>query len=307
MRHGWKPYAHVLTVALAVTITLSGCAFGVVRHRRSRQADPSDSVTIVTSFYPMYIMTINIVKGLDNVRVVNMTPPVTGCLHDYHLTPDDVKRLTEAQIFVINGAGMESFLDKVVNQLPGLKIVEATRGVTLLKDEHGIPNPHVWVSISGAIEETRSIAEQLAVLLPEQAERLRANAQAYVARLEALKARMHSELAGVKTRDIVTFHEAFPYFAKEFGLNVVAVVEREPGTEPGAGELAAIIRTIKQADAKVLFTEPQYPQGAAQVIARETGARIYRLDPAVTGPMEPDAYIKTMEANLATLVEALSK
>ena len=108
--------------------------------------------------------------------------------------------------------------------------------------------------------------------------------------------------------DIVTFHEAFPYFAQEFNLNIIKVIEREPGSEPSPQELEDIIKDVNKLPAKVLFTEPQYSPTAAETIARETGAHIYALDPIVTGEANEqalDAYINTMKQNVLTLKEAL--
>ena len=135
--------------------------------------------------------------------------------------------------------------------------------------------------------------------------RYHANANAYIVKLEALRKKMHEGLANISSRDIITFHEAFPYFAKEFNLNIVEVIEREPGSEPSAGELAETVKTIKSHKIKALFAEPQYPAKAAQTIARETGLKVYVLDPAVTGSASLDAYIRIMEANLTVLQEAL--
>ena len=265
-----------------------------------------DKLQIVTSFYPMYIMTINIAKDIPGVEVSNMTKPQTGCLHDYQMTPDDMKTLQSAAIMVVNGAGMESFLQKVIDQQPQLKMVQASEGLSLLTNQSdGEPNPHLWVSISGAIAEVANIGRQLAILDPAHGAAYQRNTAAYLAKLEALRSRMHLALDQLPNRKIITFHEAFPYFAREFGLDIVAVVEREPGAQPSAGELARTIDLVNQTGVKAIFAEPQYPVRVAQTIARETGAKVFFLDPAVTGEMDPDAYLKTMTANLQTLEEAL--
>ena len=264
--------------------------------------------TIVTSFYPMYIATINITKDIPGVKVITMTKPQTGCLHDYQLVPEDMQKLEKANAFVVNGAGMEVFLDKAVKQQPKLKIVDASKNIPLLKDENGEENPHVWVSVSNAIIQVNNIAEQLAALDPVNAEKYKNNAGVYTKKLEALRTDMHSSLDNVKTKDIITFHEAFPYFAKEFNLNIVDVIEREPGTEPSPKELEETIDKVKELKVKALFAEPQYPAKAAEVIAKETGAKVYTLDPAVTGESKADAYddyINTMKKNLDVLKEAL--
>jgi len=201
---------------------------------------------------------------------------------------------------------MESFIDKIIKQQPNLKIVEASKGIELVKNaSDGEENPHVWVSISNAVKQVRNIAEQLAVIDSLNAEKYKKNADVYIRKLEKERDRMHNVLDKMKNKDIVTFHEAFPYFAKEFNLNIVGIIEREPGSEPSAGELASEIEKVNKLKVKALFAEPQYSPKAAQTIARETKAKVYTLDPAVTGPMNADAYINIMDGNLKVLQEAL--
>ena len=122
-----------------------------------------------------------------------------------------------------------------------------------------------------------------------------------------LKKEMHETLDDIseENKRIVTFHEAFEFFAEEFGLTVVGVVEREPGTQPSAGELAEIIDTVKEMNAKAIFVEPQYSKTAADTISNETNIPIYTLDPVVSGELEKDAYEKIMKDNLNNLKEAL--
>jgi zinc transport system substrate-binding protein len=269
-------------------------------------ADTPSSVKILTSFYPMYIATLNVAGDVPGVEVKNLTRPITGCLHDYQLTPNDLKTISQADIFVVNGAGMESFLEKALKQSPHLKMIQASEGIELVRGEgEEGENAHVWVSVSDHIRQIQNIAKGLAQADPTHAEAYQNNAKSYIEKLEALQKRMHEGLKDIKTRDIITFHEAFPYFAREFNLKIAAVIEREPGSEPSARDLAKTIHLIKQSNIKVLFAEPQYPSRAADLIARETGATVYTLDPAVTGPMEKDAYLQIMEANLHELEKAL--
>ena len=253
----------------------------------------------------MYVMALNVVGNTPGVSVECMTEPITGCLHDYQLTPANLKTLEASDVFIANGAGMETFIEKAVNQAPHLKVIEASRGIKLTSDD----NPHVWVSISGAIQQTENIAKGLETADPVHAAAYEKNAANYVARLEALRKKMHAALDGLKHRDIITFHEAFPYFASEFNLNIVGVIEREPGSEPNAGELAKTIQTVRKSKVKALFAEPQYPAKSAEIIQRETGVTMSILDPAVTGPSNPakarDSYIHAMEENLQVLKNAL--
>jgi metal cation ABC superfamily ATP binding cassette transporter, binding protein len=288
---------------LVLSIALVGCG-GADKAAEKKTAEP---FRIVTSFYPMYVATINITDGVDGVEVYNMTKPQTGCLHDYQLMTEDMKTLEKADAFVINGAGMEDFMGKVTEQQKKLKVIDASRGIELIHDEEG-DNPHVWLSVTEAIAQVRNIADQLKEADPAHADAYEKNAAAYIEKLTALKTEMHAALDNVPHKDIVTFHEAFPYFAKEFNLNIIGVVEREPGTEPTPTELQETIEQVNSLPTKVLFTEPQYSPAAAETIARETGAKIYTLDPVVTGeatPQAKNAYIDTMKANMKVLKEAL--
>lgn len=294
-----------LVILLTAALFISGCTSPPAS--RTTPAE-DDSLTIMTSFYPVYIIAINVCQDVPGVRVINLTKPQTGCLHDYQLTPEDVKTLEQADAFIINGAGMESFLDQIIKQQPNLKIITASKGIDLLKDSGSEEaNPHVWVSPEYAIKQVINVGEGLAAVDPAHAEQYRANAATYATRLEDFRTEMHRELAQIKCRDIVTMHEAFPYFAREFNLHTVAVIEREPGSEPDAATLAATIEAIKKSAVKAVFAEPQYPTNAAEAIARETSAKVYILDPSVSGSMSPDAYIKIMQKNLITLKEALNQ
>ena len=263
------------------------------------------SLNIVTSFYPIYISVLNVVQGADGVQVSNLTKPATGCLHDYQLSPQDLKVLSRASVFVINGAGMESFLEKVAAQYPGLVVIDASKGIKPLVDlATGQTNSHIWVSISNAAAQVINIEQGLAMLDPGNEGLYRSNAEKYAEKLRGLQERMRAGLEQVKDRRMITFHEAFAYFAAEFGLEVVAVIEREPGAEPNAREMAATIELIRRKGVQAIFAEPQYPAKSARIIAQETGAQLHTLDPAASGPVDRDAYIKIMESNLVELQDA---
>lgn len=283
---------------MVIMALVMGCGGGQAKRER----------IIATSFYPMYLAAANVARDVPGVRVVNITRPYTGCLHDYQLTTEEVKTLARADVFVVNGGGMESFLDRITAQLPHLKIIDASQGLELIVDEQGEANPHLWVSVSGHMGQVRNIAQGLAEADPKNAAAYRKNADAYLARLDSLKGRMLAGTVGLKSRDIITFHEAFPYMARELGLNVIAVIQREPGTAPSPSELAEIIRLVRSKRIKALFAEPQYLAKDAEVIARETGARVYILDPVSTGPMEDlDYYLKAMGENMETMKQALGE
>lgn len=287
-----KPICFILSILL---LLLSACNVQKTDEKR---------LQIMTSFYPLYVMTLNITDGLDDVSVENMAGQQTGCLHDYQLQSEDRKHMENADIFIINGAGMESFIEEIAAQISSLTIINSSEGINLL-EENGEKNAHVWVSISGCIAQVQNIADGLSAVDAKNAKRYQENASIYIEKLKTLRNEMHAQLDALPNRDIITLHEAFPYFAEEFHLNIVGVIHREPDTQPSAKEIAQTIEMIQGKQIKAVFAEPQYSASAADIIAAESGAKVYTLDPAVTGKEEKDAYLQAMRGNLEVLKEAL--
>ena len=274
--------------------------------------------TIVTSFFPIYVFALNLLDGAEGVTLASLAEPTSGCLHDYQLQTSDMKALAKADAFLINGAGMEGYLEGVFEAFPTLPVVDASTGVTLLEDcsdgheEHDHDhayNAHIWLDAENAVIMVGNLAEGLIAALPAHADTIAANRDAYIARLTALDAEIASTLANVPNKDIITFHEAFPYFAQAYGLNVAAVVNRDPDDALSPRALAELCKLVESLGVPPLFIEPQYEDMAAQTVARETGAAIHTLDPIVTGP-ETDVpltyYEDVMRQNLAVLLDALS-
>ena len=305
-----------LSMMMLSSYIISGCSQS---SKGDGNGGSDEKVTIITSFYPIYLHVINIVKDVPEVEVLNMTEPQTGCLHDYQLSPEDIKTLDRADIFVVNGGGMESFMDKILSQLDKMPIIDASEHIELIEeDHHGHDheeddhnhefNPHVWVSVTGAIGQVEQIAKELAILDPENKAYYEQNAKEYIGKLKELKREMHEGLDDVPNKNIVTFHEAFSYFAQEFNLNIVGTIVTETGSEPSAKELSKVIEDIKEHNVKAVFTEPQFTSKAADMISKEADIGLYTLDPVVTsGPTlkEEDEYIKKMKENLKILEEAL--
>ena len=244
----------------------------------------------------------------------------TGCLHDFKLSTEDMRSIEKADSFIINGAGMEGFISDVVGRVDGLNIIDSSVGIELLASGHNHNddkheghdhdeneyNSHLWVSVANCITQVENITEGIIRLDPKNETKYRDNSNRYIEKLRNLKNKMEESLADISNRDIITFHEAFDYFAEEFDLNIVSVIEREPGSEPNARDLADIIDLVNETGVHALFVEPQYPETAADVIAAETDAQVYTLDPGVSGDMDKDAYIDIMNNNLKVLKNALS-
>ena len=274
--------------------------------------------TIVTSFYPIWLLALNLADGVPGLEVRNLAAPGTGCLHDYQLQTGDMKVLSEADLFLVNGAGMESYLDHVFSAFPDLPVAEAAAGIPLLtetdaltigeNEDDGEVNAHIWLSAANAAVMAENLAKAMEAQFPDRQEKIEDNRKALQARLLALDQELRDGLSGLPRKEIITFHEAFPYFARAYGLDIVAVVNREPGETLTPAQLAQLAEAIVALDAPPLFVEPQYEDLSARTLAAETGAAIYTLDPVVTGPEEdvpPDYYETVMRRNMETLREAL--
>ncbi len=287
-----------ITVCLLLAVCLLTAACGAA----------SEGIAVTATFYPIYLATINIARGVEGVEVSCLTPPSAGCLHDYQMTAADRRVLADSDVVVFNGAGLETFLDKLLPQLDAAA-VDASEGISLLPGRESEQNPHVWVSVSGAIAQAQNITRGLAAADAEHAEQYEANCEAYVEKLEALRQETASALAPFAGAKIVTFHEAFDYYADEFGLQVAAVVQHDEGNAPSAREIAEVLSIIEEEGVCALFAEPQYADDSIDMIARESGLPVYELDPVVSGEADPedfDAYLHIMRENLQTLLEALS-
>ena len=277
--------------------------------------------TVVASFYPIHLFARNLLDGIDGVEVASLAEPTSGCLHDYQLQTGDMKALARADVFLINGAGMEGYLEGVFEAFPALPVVDASQGVTLLEDcsDHGHDeddhnhdhayNAHIWLDAEKAALMVRNLAEGLIAALPQHADAIGANRDAYIARLTALDAELIAALSALPRKDIVTFHEAFPYFAEAYGLHVAAVINRDPDDALSPRQLAELCKTVQALGAPPLFVEPQYEDMAAATISRETGAPLFTLDPIVTGPADAPLthYEDVMRQNLAVLLQALGE
>ena len=276
----------------------------------------AEDVSVMATFYPVYILAENVLLDVEGVTLSSMTPPSTGCLHDYQLLTSDMRALAKAQALLINGAGMESFLPDVESQFPNLKVIDCSQGVELLEEGeteekhhdhgHGEYNAHIWLDPENAAQMVKNLRDGLSALLPEKAEQISANADAYLERLEVLDAELRAAIQPLPRKQIVTFHEAFPYFARAYGLEVAAVVALEPDEPISPRMLSSVIERVKQAGCPPLFSEPQYENTALRTVAAETGAPVYELDPLVTGDGALTAYEDVMRKNLSVLTEALS-
>ena len=306
-------------------VVLSLIGYGVCGLATEEKAVQEEDFVLVTSFYPMYILGQNLTRGIDGVFVSNLTENQTGCLHDYQLTAKDMKLLSRADAFLVNGAGMELFLEKVLSQAEELPIIEAAHGISLLEgvehnhehnhaheeetvehEEEHLGNGHVWMDVDRYRLQVRTVLEELSELLPEYAGQLEEAATAYDARLRVLSAETAVLKEETTGQHAVVFHEAFAYLAESLGIEVIAMVSLDEETVPSAGEIADLIEEIRYHGAVFVFIEEAYASYADKIEA-ETDAVVVYLDPLTTGDGETDSYLTGMWQNLSAVREALEK
>jgi zinc transport system substrate-binding protein len=243
--------------------------------------------------------------GGERIRLETLIPPGASP-HTYEPTPAQLKFLSRARVLVLNGVGLEFWAAKVIDAVdnPSLLVVSTADGLKILAGDPDEPggNPHVWLSPREAIHQVEMIRDVLVRADPAGSDTYRGNAERYIGQLRALDAEVRATVATFSQRKFIAFHAAWAYFARDYGLEQAAVIERTPGREPSPAEIAGIIRTARAIGAKAIFAEPQFPPSAARVIAEESGAAVLLLDPL---GKPPDTYLGLIRSNLAQISKAL--
>ena len=297
-------YVFVLVMLVVITV-VSGLLTNIyVRESGSKQEE--QTLTVVTSFYPMYIAALNVIGDTDGVHLQNLSEPQTGCLHDFQLTPEDMKLLSKADVFIINGGGIESFMKDVAKSYPDLTIIEASEGIDLLEDE-GEENAHAWMSVATYEEQVNHIAEGLAAADEKHASDYQKHADAYVVKLDALKGRQQKVAEKIKGQSVILFHEAYDYVADDYGLDVAYVLDLDEERQVSAGEVADVLAAVRDDHVKYILAEELYGKSMGDTVEKETDAKVIYLDALNRGDYDADSYIKGMSANIGLIEQYLTQ
>jgi len=248
--------------------------------------------------------------GGDRVSVTSIIPAGAGP-EDYEPRPDDAKKLAGANLIVSNGVGLDDFLDKLITAAgegSASRLVLGDGIPPILID--GEPNPHFWLDPSLVADQyVPSIVASLSKLDPAGAATYQANATAYAARVDAMDAanKTKIETLPAANRKLVTFHDAFPYFARHYGFELIGVILANVGQEPSASDLAALVQKVKAAGVKAVFSEAQFSPELAHTLAQEAGITsvVTTLYNDTLGPPPADTYLKMMAWNVDQIVSAL--
>jgi zinc transport system substrate-binding protein len=249
---------------------------------------------VVAGFYPLAEAAQRI--GGPEVEVVNLTPPGVEP-HDLELSPDQVGQLEDADLVLYLGGGFQPAVDEVAARRDG-PTLDLLEGLD-------VEDPHFWLDPTRFAEAVDRIAEAMADLDPESAER----AAEYRAELEALDREIEAGLADCARSEIVTAHDAFSYLADRYGLHQIPIAGVSPESEPDPDRLADLTELVESLGVTTVFFESLVSPDLAETLAREAGVDTAVLDP-IEGLSEDDiadgaTYAGVMRDNLAALQAAL--
>lgn len=247
--------------------------------------------------------------GGNRVEVVTLVGPGVSP-HTFEPTPRHLKALSRAAVLVLNGVGLEPWAHDMVAaaQNPTLRVIHTAEGLDIIDagkgSRHGnVGNPHVWLSPVCAIHQVEQIRDALAEVDSTGADTYHENAERYIAELRGLDDEVRRTVGAFSRKRFVAQHGVWSYFAREYGLLEVGVIETTPGDEPSPRDLSELVEAMRSQGVRAIFVEPQLSQKAARVIAAETGADIVVLDPLGSPPDR--SYVDTMRENLGKMAEAL--
>ncbi|MBR4706514.1 MAG: zinc ABC transporter substrate-binding protein [Pseudobutyrivibrio sp.] len=314
-----KKYIFVLLLLISITVVSSVSTFFYVKLNNDQNAG-GDDILVMTSCNPVYIATLNVLDGVPGYKVENLSQPTTGCLHDYTLTTEDMKNLSKADVLVVNGGGMEGYLEDVEAAYPELKIIDTYeilehqgslplegKGDHEVVDEvdhedqeehhhdHGA-NSHIWMDDELFKYQVKAIAEGLSVSQD--------NMRIFTAKLEndIDKQGLDKTLAGA---NVAVLHEAFEYTAQSLGANVVATMDLDEERQVSAGEVSDFINEIKEHDVKLVLAEYDYGNAMGKLIEEQTDAKVVYLETLVHGNYDKDSYVTVMNNNYKLIKTSL--
>lgn len=310
-----------LILILLIAIPLAGCG-GNTNQQASDESEDNATIHIYASFFPLYDFAKKI--GGDQVEVHNMIPPGVDS-HDFEPTPQDMVKLTEADLFVYNGTGFETWAEKAVQTLDEEKtrIVNTTEHLDLMSDEtdqtehmgkhvdhgHGELDPHVWLDPNLAKQQAKAIKDALIDMDADHAETFAANFKRLSEQFDMLDQKLRSVVAHAERKEIVVSHAAFGYLTTAYGLEQVAVSGLSPSDEPSQKDLQHIIDFARERDIQVIFFETMVSSKVAETVRRELGAEALTLNPMEIVKKEElergEDYFSIMEQNIDNLEKAL--
>ena len=313
-----RKYLFVLLLLISIGVVLFGGTFFYVKLNNDQTSD--SELLIITSCNPVYLATINVVGDAEGVTVQNLSQPTTGCLHDYTLTTEDMKNLSKADVLVVNGGGMEGYLEDVMEAYPELPIIDTFEAVEdtypVIIEEEGEEaeeeehhhdegaNSHIWMSEEIYAGQVQAIADGLAELDSSNASVYASNADTFISVMNSQidHQGLDETLSGA---NVAVLHEAFAYTAQSLGANVVATMDLDEERQVSAGEVSEFIDAINDNNVQVVFAEYDYGHAMGELITEQTDAKVVYLETLVHGDYSGLDYITVLNKNYALIKNSL--
>ena len=267
------------------------------------------NIQIAATTLPVYEFTSLLCQDTD-ISVVRLVTEDISCLHNYSLQTQQMRLIEQADMIVVSGAGLESFLDDVLTT--ATNVLDASKGIQLhcntknhshddAIEHHHTSDPHIWLSPKNAAIMADNICNALVEQYPQYADIFIDNNRILSDSISEVSDYAASQLENLSHREIITFHDGFSYMAEAFDLKILYAIEEESGSEPSARELITLIEMIQSHQLPALFIEKNNPGSAAMIISDEINIDVFSLDMALSG----DSYFTAMYHNIDTLKEAL--
>lgn len=304
-------------IALLVAVVI---VFGGFVLTACGQTDSNDKLVIYTSFYPIYDFAKNV--GGDKVEVINLVKPGEEA-HHYEPTTGQMAGMETADLIVINGQDMESWVDGLSSSLQS-KVIDTSVGVNTIKrttndnpiynendeENQNSVDPHIWLSLKNAVKQMENIKNALVQIDPDNATYYQERFQSYSYMFNGLDYEFTTALAELENRNMVVSHRAFGYIAYEYNLIQYSLSGIESDTEPTPATLATIVDFINNNNITAVFYQTLTNSQVAQQISQQTNANLYVLSTLEALTSEEmangETYFTIMARNLTTLVNALS-
>ncbi len=333
-----KKKALFLTCLLAVSFGLTALVAFLADKSGpvGRTGAGEDGILVVTSFYPVQLLAESVAEGVEGVEVVNLTENHGGCLHDYTITTRDMRLLSEAEVLLVNGGGMELFLEKVAKEHAGLVIADTTAGYDFLEgvahnhshdeepegahgheehreEEHDhAVNAHVWMDIDGYLYQLSKVEAAFAAADPVHETLYHENAERCREELLALKESFLQAKEQLSGRETVVFHEGFVYLLRMLGIDTAHCIAMDGDTQIASGEAAEVVEECNLHGIDRMFAEEEYAKSVRDTFAGDYSGSVVVLD-SLTGKLASEdeaagtgitVYCNRMKANLDRIMQA---
>ncbi|MER3570298.1 MAG: hypothetical protein C4348_01685 [Patescibacteria group bacterium] len=285
----------ILTIAFLFFV-LSLLVFGFLNKEK---ISFNKEKNIAFSIYPFYYLGKEIIK--DKIETVLILPPGSDP-HNFDLEPSLAKKISGSSLIFYSGTDVDVWVNKIKNLNPQARFINLSEGLDLIKEKETI-DPHFWLSLKENKKIAQRIYEEVVKIDPENAKFYKENLQNLENKINELENFAQNELKDLKSRYLITKHNAFRYFARDFNLKIIGYLEKEEG-ELTLGEIKKLIDNIKNLKIKVIFGEKFSNNQKVENFAKELGLKVYYLDTLEKGKKD---FFESYKENIKIIKEALNE